>query len=293
MDDGRKIKKKDIAKENIKRNIGRFKCPVCGGPMHLKEYGLSCSLKHSFDISENGYINLLTSSKRPVYPKELFEARHRVLSRGLFDPLIDTLFFVLEKYIDKRNDAFVLDAGCGEGSHLHALYRKTDEKSKITFIGADISKEAIHLAAASAGNILWTVADLTRLPFTDESIDILFNILSPANYPEFERILSEDGIVIKVIPNPQYLKELREALYNQNRYSGDRVAEYFSNHLKVIENRDIRYQFKVDEDLLPDFIRMTPLTWGTKVDEKLDPKDIRIKEITVDLSVLVGRKGKR
>nr|WP_261383929.1 hypothetical protein [Bacillus licheniformis] len=37
--------------------------------------------------------------------------------------------------------------------------------------------------------------------------------MSPSNYAEFERLLSDDGIVLKVIPRSGHLKELRRFLY--------------------------------------------------------------------------------
>ena len=37
--------------------------------------------------------------------------------------------------------------------------------------------------------ILYGVADLARLPFQNRTIDVVLNILSPANYGEFYRIL--------------------------------------------------------------------------------------------------------
>ena len=42
-------------------------------------------------------------------------------------------------------------------------------------------------------------------------IDVLFNIFTPANYQSFYRILKKDGIMVKVIPGAEYLKEFRDA----------------------------------------------------------------------------------
>ena len=58
--------------------------------------------------------------------------------------------------------------------------------------------------------MLYFVADLAHLPFKDGSIDVIVNILSPINYKDFKRVLSDDGLVYKVIPETGYLKELRK-----------------------------------------------------------------------------------
>ncbi|MGI6492685.1 MAG: methyltransferase domain-containing protein [Pelotomaculum sp.] len=290
----KKVKKKDKAAKIIRYNQEIFKCPVCDKNMQLNDsYSLVCSLNHCYDISRNGYINLLTSSKKPVYSKKLFEARHKVCRQGFYEPLIEQLELIIKRHLGSktgRKEVKIVDAGCGEGSHLCDLHQKIKGDPKFKLIGADISKEGINIAATASNDIIWIVADLTRLPFMNKSIDVILNILSPANYPEFERVLSNDGIVIKVIPNRLYLKELREVFYNNNRYSNNRVMDYFSNKLQVILTRNIRYQFNIEKELLPDLIKMTPLTWGKSVNSKLDLQQIDISEITVDLTILVGRK---
>lgn len=55
---------------------------------------------------------------------------------------------------------------------------------------------------------------MAKSPFGDQSFHIILNILSPSNYKEFKRLLVQDGLVIKVVPRPDYLKELREVLYD-------------------------------------------------------------------------------
>lgn len=288
-----KIKKRDKAAETIRRNQDVFKCPVCRKDMHLNDsYSLLCNSNHCYDISRSGYINMLTSSSKLVYSKELFAARHKVCSLGFYQPLIQNLAQIIKKYIDAagdQNEINILDAGCGEGSHLYNLYEIIKDDLKFNLIGVDISKEGIHVAASSSNDIMWTVADLTKLPIKNKSIDVILNILSPANYPEFERILSRGGIIIKVIPGKFYLKELRDAFSKNKNYSNDRVADYFSDKLQLLSTQNICYSFPIDEEFLQDIIKMTPLTWGVDAEREINLQNIKIKSITVDLMVLVGK----
>lgn len=248
---------------------------------------LVCRKKHSFDMARSGYMNLLSSPMRAKYPKELFQARHRVIRAGFYAPLIKILASIVSSRVmnPAPTKSALLDAGCGEGSHLHLLRSMLSKRDRFTMIGADIAKEGIHIAAAGE-DIIWTVADLTRLPFRDSTIDVILNILSPANYPEFDRLLSRDGMVIKVIPGKDYLGELRQALCPQKEYSGERVADYFSEHLLSAETHDVRYTFPVEADLLPNIIAMTPLMWGVAKGDALPD----IPAITVDLKILVGKR---
>lgn len=288
-----KVRKKDISAELIRKNQDVFKCPVCSRNMYLNNsFSLVCSLNHCYDISKKGYLNLLNSQHRTIYSKELFEARHKVCNQGFYEPLIEQLSILIQSYIDLiavEKEMAIVDVGCGEGSHLYNLYEKIRGNFKFNLIGADISKEGISIAATASNDIIWIVADLTRLPFKNKSVDVILNILSPANYPEFERILSDDGIIIKVIPGEFYLKELREAVYENKSYSNQKVTDYFSKRLKVILSQKVSYQFNVDEELLPELIKMTPLIWGRDIKSEVSLQQIDIKAVTVDLTVLVGK----
>ncbi|MDE7537859.1 methyltransferase domain-containing protein, partial [Streptococcus agalactiae] len=102
----------------------------------------------------------------------------------------------------------VLDIGCGEGFYSRQLVNKHEK----TFLAFDISKDSIQLAAKSDQSRLvkWFVSDLANLPIQDSSIDIILDIFSPANYKEFRRVLSDDGILVKVVPVAEHVQELRE-----------------------------------------------------------------------------------
>jgi len=261
--------------------------------MRMNQFeSLVCGSGHSFDLSRKGYLNLLLSSNPPSYAKELFEARRRVCEAGFYDPFIAALADAIETHAQPASNSFtVLDAGCGEGSHLSRLSMLLKNNKEYFFVGVDISKDSIRLATSNEADVLWCVADLAGLPFQDESFDVILNILSPANYTEFTRLLKIGGTVFKAIPGPHYLKEIREAVYHgtaKNEYSGDNIQDYFSQKLKVLDIRNINYSFAANEATLPDIIRMTPLTRDVQSIEELQ---LNIpKTITVDLNILVGRR---
>lgn len=285
--------KKSKAEELIKSEQKKFRCPVCNGSMVLhKNISLACVNNHSFDLSKTGYLNLLTSHSNFVYSKELFAARHVVCAKGFFDPLIDEIGNTLENYCSSSDldTLAVLDAGCGEGHHLSSLSRRMGDL-KSSLFGVDIAKEGIRIASKNAAEIVWIVSDLAKLPFQRESFHVILNILSPANYHEFERVLAADGIVVKVIPGKHYLEELRKLIFKDNNYSSDRVEDYFSNKLEVVSKENIRYQFEVTEEVLPFLLKMTPLTWGGNIVELEDCSKRELSSVTVDLTILIGRKN--
>lgn len=288
--------KKNRAQINIKNNQNKFKCPICSGAMALKnECNLVCKKNHSFDLSRKGYLNLLASGSNAKYEKGLFEARKQVCSFGFFDPLIMHLgerIFGYSRGNSAKNGISVLDAGCGEGSHLRNLAELLEPEQDVTstLFGVDIAKEGIKLATTGDTDIVWAVADLAKLPFQQDSFDVILNILSPANYHEFERILVDDGILIKVIPGKSYLRELRRLMFEESDYSSDRVADYFSNKFELISSQSIEYNIQLDEDILPQLLKMTPLTWSLKPEMHKEIQLAEIPSITVDLTILTGVK---
>ncbi|MGG4552232.1 putative RNA methyltransferase [Paenibacillus humicus] len=196
----------------------------------------------------------------------------------------------------QRTAAAILDAGCGEGSHLSALVRHLAGTSgcKLVAAGIDISKAGIQLAAKANPGMLWGVADLAKCPFANGSFGIILNILSPANYSEFHRMLADDGLVIKVIPGTEYLQEIRRALHSETArrtYSNDRTIELFRRHFELVDMQQVKYELLIEQKDLADLLQMTPLAWQAG-EEQLRLMQAMNKQpvITFDFVILIGRK---
>lgn len=184
-----------------------FACPLCGMPMKISKSCILCKEGHCYDISKKGYINFAGKSNVKIYNKELFENRRLVYDSGFYDEVIETINVSLAAHGCCHAKCFIVDAGCGEGTFLTKLCGKTGGSG----IGFDISRDAVLQACKRSKEILWLVADLANIPLKDHCADTLLNIFTPANYQSFNRILKNDGIMIKVIPGRDYLKEFREA----------------------------------------------------------------------------------
>ena len=71
-------------------------------------------------------------------------------------------------------------------------------------------------------------------------MDILLDIFSPANYGEFRRVLSKDGILIKVIPTKNHLKEIRQKVQDQltnKDYSNQDIKNHFQNNFTILSSK--------------------------------------------------------
>lgn len=258
---------------------------------------LICDKGHCFDFSKSGYFNFLSHPHQDNYTKHLFEARRRVFQSGFFDPLLSKITDLILNDIG-RESCKILDAGCGEGSSLSRIHNMLKQNNVVDVLGVglDISKEGINLASKKYPGTIWCVADLAKAPFASNQFDIIVNILSPANYSEFKRLLTKDGVVIKVVPGKNYLHELREILFkNTHRqvYENSGTVKCFLDNLDVTGSYDVQYNVILDKGLITDLVSMTPLSWGITEDRIEKLLEMNSLKLTVDLKILVGVKDSR
>ena len=131
------------------------------------------------------------------------------------------------------------------------------------------------------------------MPFQNKQFDIILNILSPSNYVEFNRLLKDDGLVIKIVPQTDYLKELREIVYDEpekQAYSNADTVDLFKENFQMVSTSRIQYTVKLDNPLIHALVRMTPLTWAASEEKLKEFLESESAELTVDLEILIGKK---
>jgi len=291
------VSKNNYAVNLLSQHSHIFSCPVCRYELFVDERSLICPHGHRFDLSKHGYVHLCLQAAGTKYDKSMFAARRMLSQTGLFEPLAEAIATRIVKDLEPRaeHDTLkILDAGCGEGWHLeriHSLVRQNAAQPTLG-IGIDLAKEGVTSAAKSYKELLWCVGDLANPPLVSQQFNVILNILSPANYDAFHRLLCEGGIVIKVIPDRYYLRELREALWEgrQRSFSNDRTMKLFKEHFEHIEAQRVRYTYPLGPGQVQSLLAMTPLAWRTE-DSKLKHFVAHPPtEITVDLAVMIGSK---
>lgn len=272
------MKKKELAQLLFGKHIELFRCPLCHeGFLPDTSTGIRCQEGHHFDLARNGYLNLVTNKQNSDYDRELFQARREIFEAGVYDPLVTKLSTLISDL--DFGDLTILDAGCGEGS---LLFRLEKVLTQATCVGIDISKEGIRLAGAHSALIMWCVADLARLPLQDNSVDVIVNMLSPANYEEFRRILQPQGHLIKVVPGPYYLQELRERLDDVGDYSNEAVMANLEENLEITSRKRLHYQVSLPIELWSQVVKMTPLTEHRVISGN------PAQQLTIDLEIVCG-----
>lgn len=277
---------------NLKPKLQRFAsatafaCPICRENLTLVESSLKCENRHSFDLAKFGYVNLTPQIKQSAnYDKENFQNRQQILEAGFYQAILEAVSDLLAS---TKTTKTILDIGCGEGFYSRKLQERHPDK---TFYAFDISKDSVQIASKSEPNwaVNWFVGDLARLPIKDASMDILLDIFSPANYGEFRRVLSKDGILIKVIPTENHLKEIRQKVQDQlinKDYSNQDIKNHFQEHFTILSSQTASLTKTITADQLQALLSMTPLLFH--IDQtKIDWSDLT--EITIEAEILVGK----
>lgn len=270
---------------------GRLACPICRQPLKLQANSFTCPAGHCYDLSAQNYLNLApqknqTSNK---YTTALFSARRQVFNAGLYNPLLQKILDYCTEYQTKKPAAkpIILDAGCGEGFFAANLLSRLPFSVEV--LALDLAKDAVKMAAKTyqRAGLYCLIGDLANLPLADNSIDIIINMLSPASYGEFARVLKPDGLLIKVIPEDHYLEEVRNYLHipPQKALTQQLAAKLWQQKLLNTQETILTYQRTIGPNLAKAFLQMGPLSFNQRPDNVVSDTEL-FSTITIDLKIL-------
>lgn len=261
-----------------------LKCTKCNSRLHLFNNSLLCDNRHCYDISKEGYVNLLLvnkkKSKQPGDDELMITARDEFLNKGYYDEIIKNICNIDEF---KKLNIKILDAGCGSGYYLDKICQN---QNLTGCIGVDISKYAIKKASKNDKKNFYCVASLFDLPIQDQSVDVILNIFAPKANEEFNRVLKQDGLLIEVIPGKEHLKELKQLLY-KDKYTEN--EEKFALNLKFIDSNRVKYSKELGKEDILNLFKMTPYWHSTSFKDKTNMLSIESLNITFDFIINLWR----
>jgi len=270
--------------------VSGYICPVCRGKFEKREKNLICENGHNFDISKQGYVNLLLSKGQGNHGdnKEMVRARKNFLEKGYYEKLRNDLSQLCEKYV--ASSATVLDAGCGECWYTAEVYERLKKSGKaVKFLAVDISKDALSYGAKRNKEIECAVASVFNLPIEDEGCDCLISVFSPYCENEYKRVLKKGGIFIMTIPGEEHLIDLKNLIYDEP-YENE-VKDYELDGFEFVESKTTDYTVHIDnnEDVNNLFM-MTPYYYKTGVKEQSRVKLCEKIDTRVSFQTLVYKK---
>ena len=239
-----------------------FICPLCQSAFQQTHNTQICENNHHFDIAKEGYLNLLPvnakNSKNPGDNKEMMQARRAFLNTDGYLPLAQKLCAVVNDLLAGKQQAQILDLGCGEGYYTAHLEESLPECFDV--LALDISKVAVRYAAKRYKKINFCVASAYDVPLPDNSLDALIRIYAPSLDSELQRLIKSGAYLITVTPAPRHLLELREVIYEQvTEHVQDNVAPA---GFEKIQQINLNYPLQInDAQVIQDLINMTPFAW--------------------------------
>lgn len=260
--------------------LNALRCPVCGGSLTRVGEDFACEKRHRVNVNRKGCLNFLSAPVDSCYDAALFQARRRVFAAGCYQPVAEALEAMLP-----QGEQRLLDAGCGDGWYLNALLEKHADWQGA---GVDISRDAILQATDQPCTALWCVGDLRKLPFRGGAFTAVLDVLTPANYEEFRRVLAPDGLLLKVYPGSGYLREIRAAR-GMEPYAEGQVEAYLREKAQVVAERRVTVSHRVTPELWRDFVWMTPLNQDLTDEEKEALAQRPAETVTVDLHIAAVR----
>ena len=204
-------------------------CPKCKERLSKINNTYKCINNHSYDISKEGYVNLLISKTNAGDNDILIKARHNFLNNGYYEPLALKLKDIVPN-----------------------------------IIGCDISKDAIKLASKKNKDISFIVASNQFIPLANNSIDLILNIFAPYFDKEFNRLLN-NGYLIIVHTAEKHLWELKELIYEKPYLNKKEVFNL--ENFTLIKEENIYYTINIPKEDLYSLFTMTPYYYKTKKED--------------------------
>lgn len=270
-------------------------CPLDGNPLQRNGSTWRCAAGHSFDISRDGYTNLLPvqnkRSRDPGDSKEMVAARRRFLNAGFYQPVAAAVSRALLADVPPGVTASCLDAGCGEGYYLRQLAAAGDEGQTLAMLGLDISRWAVLSAAKQDKRVNWVVGSNASLPVLPGTLDRVLCMFGFPVYGEFARVLKADGQLLQVDAGPDHLRELREIIYTNvkpDRTDAVQVPHGFQH----LSTDTLRYPLKIEgAEEIADLLAMTPHLYRATAEGRAKAAALTALSVTVDVRLTrYGRK---
>lgn len=143
---------------------------------------------------------------------------------------------LLKKYLPKKKELKILDAGCGPGAALLYLSAFGD------VVGIDISDVALKFAKKRGKVKKGTV---TAIPFKDNSfdlvtcLDVLYHAWVEDNdkaISELYRVIKKDGIILIREPAFDWLHSSEDVVdFTKHRFTEKEVAGYLKKDFKILK----------------------------------------------------------
>ena len=272
--------------------MSNIQCAYCQNELFKENRSYKCENNHNFDLSKDGYLNLLPvnkkKSKSPGDNNMMVVARREFLEQGFYDPLIEGIKQVIKDELKfNSNKITVLDSGCGEGYYSEKALNNL-EKIETTILGTDISKYAVKNAAKKYKENFYFVSSIYDLPIKTDSLELILSVFSPNHSPEFNRVLTKEGYLIVVSPGKNHMKQLAELIYDSFRPHEYNIVEKIGDTFRHLVTNRKTFEIEItDSAMLQNLLKMTLYYWNTSKEGQEKIENCNSIKITCDFNITV------
>lgn len=154
-----------------------------------------------------------------------------------------------KKILKKHKFNTCLDIGCASGYMLSSL---ADSYPHASYFGVDVYKEAVDYARKTYPNIIFKVGYAERLPFEDESFDLIsfYETIEHVDNPlmslkEMRRVLKKGGLGIIAMDSGSLLFRIIWFIWENTTGKVWKGAHLHPFHFKQLEELIINSGFKI------------------------------------------------
>ena len=242
-----------------------LRCPLCAGQLQQVATTLRCHYGHAFDLSRQGYVNLLTGrAPANADTPQMVTARTELLAAGHFDFLTRAIADTAAESVPDNGHGLVVDVGAGTGHYLAAVLDRLPSHHGLAL---DIAKAAVRRAARAHSRADAAVCDAWRgLPLGDECADLVLDVFAPRNGAEFHRVLRRGGALLVVTPRPHHLAELVGALglIGVDPDKDRRVEAALGRWFQLEQETEYGHQLELGREDAARLVAMGPSAWHTE-----------------------------
>lgn len=262
-------------------------CPVCNEELILNQNSYKCNHNHCFDVSKYGVVNLSlnnkSSKKRHGDDKMMVIARKEFLDSGYYEAIQKAVVSLIEKHC--KTEGVLLDAGCGEGYYTAAAANAMKAGS---VYGIDISKDALRWFKKRIAAAIPIVSSIFKMPFAENSIDVVLNMFAPLPEEEFARVLKKDGFMIRTFVLSEHLIELKRAVYDEVYYN--KPEKLAVQGFELIDSVKTEKIIKVEGENIKNLFCMTPYYYKTSKADQQKLDSLESLETTVQVMSAIYKK---
>lgn len=200
-------------------------------------------------------VNSLTRQAYNLAAQKYHDLFHNEMIEKEYDRIL------LDSFASRFNkDSLICDAGCGPSAHIGKYLFEKGFK----VVGVDISEKCIGLAKNYNPDIRFECADISNMPFDNNTFDGIISYYSIINTPkiyvnkiftEFRRVLKPDGYLLTAVKAGTAEGYMDDLLGIKTKsyftlFTQEEIVDYFSSAGFLLEFFDKRspYDFEINNE---------------------------------------------